>query len=508
MRRFLGGLPVTATRDTPAYLLRKFVSRFRWQVIAALLFLAAILGTLGASLIQAERIRRERDQTEIARQRAEQQARRAETSQKFLADLLDAADETERRQNDLSVRDLLEEALSRLEAGSVGLDESTADLAYLVSSAFGDFREQRLALRAMELAVETTDRQSDPQLYAERLGDLANLQGINRQFEQARNSCTLLFAGDLPRSQETVRSCFRVWQRVAYDDGDYRAAFEFFDRETITLTYQDLPLDRSLRLLVGSDFSSLLLDIGRAEDAFWLLDRVIRRLHGGGTRTPVQIAAMAYTLAKIAVHSGQPELAREATEWSVKQAHHPHDGRLAQSFLVLARALVQLEEPIEARRAIEALDRSIRSLEAMISGDPRIDFLRAEVLTLRALLLAQDEQHVDAEALHLDAVAVYRRILESLPNHQPTRRNLAGALVLAGQRDEAAPLIAQLLEEGFRRPDFMEMLRREGALPESLPPAIDFELELPAEMADALDKAGGLPLPWRAAELDPQEQKP
>ncbi|MCG8457008.1 MAG: hypothetical protein MI919_12065 [Holophagales bacterium] len=72
----------------------------------------------------------------------------------------------------------------------------------------------------------------------------------------------------------------------------------------------------------------------------------------------------------------------------------------------------------------------------------------------------------------------------------------AMVLLMLDRLDEARPLVQHLLELGWRRPDFMELAERKGALPEPMPPPLDIDLSLPSRIQAYLESLPPVPLPW------------
>ncbi|MEO1087895.1 MAG: hypothetical protein AAFY88_26980, partial [Acidobacteriota bacterium] len=251
LERYLEGRPVTATRDTPLYIGRKLLSRYRWQMIAAAAFLLAILGTAGAALWQAEDLRRERDQTRLAKEQAEaqaqlaeQQAGRAEASLQFLGELLRAADATERAQESLSVQDLLREGLGRLEAGAVDAPDAKVELLRLIANAFFDFRDLASSVEALKLAVSTAeeaDLPHDQQLAL--LAQLAQFQIYANDQANIRETCTALLESTAPEVRVPRQRCLVALEYLAQFSGDIQELVQLKRRYLVELRPGDQAIE-------------------------------------------------------------------------------------------------------------------------------------------------------------------------------------------------------------------------------------------------------------------------
>ncbi len=112
LKRYQQGEPVTATRDTPMYSLRKFVGKYRWVVSATLLLVLTLAAFALSAQRQAREIARERD-------KAEESARDARLTRDFLVGLLQVADAASLKDNKVPLDSLLDQGFARLESGEV-----------------------------------------------------------------------------------------------------------------------------------------------------------------------------------------------------------------------------------------------------------------------------------------------------------------------------------------------------------------------------------------------------
>jgi len=119
VRRHLSGEAVLAHPPSRAYRARKFVRRHRTGVVACAAVVLAILGGAAATALQA--VRATRAETQMAGQRdaARTEARRADAVRDFLTTMLSDAGPRAGRTRDLTVRDALDKAAAKLDAGSL-----------------------------------------------------------------------------------------------------------------------------------------------------------------------------------------------------------------------------------------------------------------------------------------------------------------------------------------------------------------------------------------------------
>ncbi|MDP1571230.1 MAG: serine/threonine-protein kinase [Vicinamibacterales bacterium] len=108
LRRHRDGRPVNARPATIRYRTRRFVSRHRWGVATAALFLLLIAGASAGLVVQAARIAEERDAAALERDTAEQVSG-------FLIELFQVSDPSQARGNEVTARELLERGAERVD---------------------------------------------------------------------------------------------------------------------------------------------------------------------------------------------------------------------------------------------------------------------------------------------------------------------------------------------------------------------------------------------------------
>ena len=114
VRRHLDGLPVTARRDTWRYRAGKFVRRHPAGVSSAAAFVLLLSGSSVVTVVQSARTARERD--------------KAEQISTFIVDLLRAPDPSRGRGGAVTVRELLDSAVARIDRELIGQPELRAEL--------------------------------------------------------------------------------------------------------------------------------------------------------------------------------------------------------------------------------------------------------------------------------------------------------------------------------------------------------------------------------------------
>ncbi|HEX2250310.1 MAG TPA: protein kinase [Gemmatimonadales bacterium] len=114
IRRHLDGLPVAARRDTWRYRAGKFVGRHPAGVASAAAFALLLSGASVVTMVQSARTAHERD--------------KAEQISTFLVDLLRAPDPYRGRGGAITVRELLDSAVARIDRELIGQPELRAEL--------------------------------------------------------------------------------------------------------------------------------------------------------------------------------------------------------------------------------------------------------------------------------------------------------------------------------------------------------------------------------------------
>ena len=107
-----------------------------------------------------------------------------------------------------------------------------------------------------------------------------------------------------------------------------------------------------------------------------------------------------------------------------------------------------------------------------------------------------------------EAVQGFRALAESGHENFFVRRDFARSLMEVGAIDEARPLVRALIEDGFRQPRFLKLVEESGLLPESIPPAIEFDSSIPPALQARFDAARHVRLPWELPAFTGPEDEP
>lgn len=159
LRRFLEGEPVLARPDSLAYRAEKFVRRNRAAVMAGGVGILALVAGLGATAWQARVAGLERDRAEIAAAAADRQRARAEAVNRFLQNMLGAADpswysSTDHPGPETSIGEVFQAAGKRAEVELADEPEVLADALRTLGRANQALRRGDLATAQLERARE------------------------------------------------------------------------------------------------------------------------------------------------------------------------------------------------------------------------------------------------------------------------------------------------------------------------------------------------------------------
>ncbi|MEM9556889.1 MAG: serine/threonine-protein kinase [Acidobacteriota bacterium] len=446
LRRLLDGEPVRASRATRLYRLGKFFRRHRTAVLVAASVLLLVVGFAGVSLYQSAEIRAQVE-------RAELQAARAEQTRDFLADLLGAADERMRREGEVTLAELLEEGVGRVPPN--GQVDPVVRFQLLLMFSKGQFSIESGASGAMAFLDALSTKDMDCSDVESELVGLAD------------------YALD-----SALESDERLGQRVL----DAIAEFGCSDNASY------LEMKRRVALLLGQAEAPGWSNLELTHDLEYRLGKLGQFLLNRG-----------FLFEALLVQ--QRGIGSFCTQR--KQRHKHCSNRLFESgFLLglvgqLGACYLASEQSFERlpvtlhQHSTNTVVRKLQLGSCQQGVDTSPALADADLLSAGALEV--DRRNLRAR-YHLGLSQLYRAIVYER-NGELDRRNealalalerleplsresqvvfidnaYAMALLMADRIDEARPLVAQLLEGGWRRPDFMRLATAKGALPDPMPP--------------------------------------
>ncbi len=196
VQRHLDGLPVTARRDTWAYRAGKFVRRHPLPVAASAALLVVLTGFSIFTALQSARIQAETERTAQERDRAEQVS-------KFLENLLTAPNPFEGEGAAITVREVLDSAVPRLQRELTGQPRVRADLLSIVGNSYMGLGLADQARAALDSALALHRRAG------------------GEDFAVAKDQLSLatlsVEAGDIAAAESLIRASLATSQRIFGD---------------------------------------------------------------------------------------------------------------------------------------------------------------------------------------------------------------------------------------------------------------------------------------------------
>ena len=196
IQQYHSGNPVSACHKTFKYRTQKFITRRPGVVLAILTVIVAIVGYLVTLQLHAESLKIERDKAEI-------ESSRAGLISGFLVDLFESADPSRSPDSDLSVRDLLDRGIERMDALS-GQPEVQAKLSLTMAQTYYALGLYDDALPLVERAYTFYRDKNDESLL---LAEAMNHKGA-----------VIQAMGDYKESETLLRDALAIQRRIFGDE--------------------------------------------------------------------------------------------------------------------------------------------------------------------------------------------------------------------------------------------------------------------------------------------------
>ncbi|HET6362752.1 MAG TPA: tetratricopeptide repeat protein [Gemmatimonadota bacterium] len=421
IRRHLDHLPIAARPDTRRYRAAKFVRRHPFGFTASAIFALLLTGFSVVTMVQSQRTARERD--------------KAERLAEFLTGLLRSPDPWYGRGGSITVRELLDDAVTRIEGDDSMHPEVRGQLLYVIAEAYSGLGLPQEARRTLETSIKIQRRV---------LGDEARVEGTQTLLALVLSEMDD-FAGAESIARESVAA-----KRRRYGEGHVELAS--------SLVVLGDVLRRRGRLDEAERYTSEAVEIRRAERPI----------------VPDRLGLAMNNLAHVYLDRGDfakaESLYREALELRRRALGETHPD-VGLAYINLGRALHERGDPSAAalmRRGMEI------KRPAFPVGHPE----HALDMTHLADILADGGEFASAESLYGEALAIQTRALG--PSHTTNGPVLAG---LGRVRlDRVDPFGAESL------------LRRAATILEKAPPGRAWELaDVEVMLGRALAEQGRYP---------------
>ncbi len=402
--RFLNGHPVHAHSATVRYRMQKFVQRHRTGVALTAAAAVLLITFVAALAYQRSVALQERD-------RAAQEADKAEQVSAFLVSLFESSAPEEARGDTVSARELLNRGIARAEA----LDDQPLVQAQMFSvigevrRAYGNYASAD-SLLSRALQIRRAQHAGPHPDVARSTRELAALQKDQGAFEAAdslfQSAIDMLRAlHDGPHAELAIALSDR--STLHSQQGDYAAA-ESLAQEALAMR----------RTLFDPPHEALAASLNNLAAVYYRLDRL-------GEAAPLYEESLA-------MHR---ELLGD---------DHPRVATLLNNLANLFESLNQLDKAERYRRQTLALDR------ALFGTSHR--YVASDLVSLGSILSAKNE-HEEAISTLRDAVAMQRELLGASHPDVATALDVLGrALTKADRHDEAEAVLRESL--ALRREQF------------------------------------------------------
>jgi serine/threonine-protein kinase len=433
IRRHLDGLPVLARRDTPAYLIGKFVRRHQWGVgFSAVAMLSIIIFSITV--------------TQLWR-RAVQERDRAETISHFLLDLFAIPDPSQSRGEQITAREVLDRGTEKISKDLQNQPEVRATLMDTMGQVYRSLGLYKPARRLSEesLAIRRRILGNDDLLVAASLQNLAILR--REMGDDAAAEPLLKEALEIQRRRGSTDTpeyakALNDFAALAEEKGDLDSAESLY-RESLTLK----------RKLFGNDHEDVargLNNLGRLRHAkkdykgaerFYEEALAIRRRRLGAVHPEV-----ATTLNNLAVlYEDEGDLLKaERTYRDVLDMRRrllgPRHPRVARSLSNLATLLQRRKDFREA----EPLFREAWSIADESLGPKHPE--RAVYMRNLASVLLDQGRVAEAEPLAREALEIQRQAIPTSWRVADAEGVLGGCLAAQGRFKEAEALLVGAYE--------------------------------------------------------------
>lgn len=445
--RFLSREPVQARQGNWLYYSQRFARRHAYGVAAGALVATLTLAFAITMSVQAQRIAAERD-------RAEQESRRAETVSEFMLDVFTASDPFETPGREVTARELLDAAGSKIYGDINQHPEVRARLLEAIGRAF---RRQHLNDRAISHLQEAIHlRKQLPQEGGAKTGavmtELAialrqsgDLAGADKALESAVEWSSRFKSHLSPEYADLLANL----GRTQFISGDSRSAQKYFE--------ESLALTRKLHGPTHPDVASLLTELSAI--SLWHDD----------PRTAEQLARQALEIYRATTHRMHPD--RVVAEVRLADTLYLQ-GRFNEAEPIFLDALADQKSlyGVSSRQVADILDSlaaikrsqgllaqaesyARQAVDSQSRGLGADHYMTAYVRTSLAAILLQKQDYAEAEVQLRQALSVYEKALP--PDHQyiASSEHLLGEVLLASDRVSDAEPVLRAAMNRWKRSD-------------------------------------------------------
>ena len=264
LRRHREGLPVEAREATWRYRAGKFVRRHRWGVTAAAVLALLLTGYAATVTVQSRRLAAERD-------RAKNEAAKAEQVSTFLKELFKASDPYETSAGQVTLQDILRQGSHRVRTELGGQPLLQAEMLHLLGEVYQSQAQYDSAQVLLEETLETRRRVlGDDHLQVaatwNQLGSLFREMGRLDTAAASHRRALAIRRRQLANDHGDVAASLNNLASVFYDRGELEAAAPLF-QEALEINRRRLG-DEHVDVAGGfNNLANLHYSLGNLEEA-------------------------------------------------------------------------------------------------------------------------------------------------------------------------------------------------------------------------------------------------
>jgi tetratricopeptide (TPR) repeat protein len=493
---YLADEPVVASPPSKMYRLRKFVRRNKLALgMAAAIFLA-LAGGLAAATVGFIRARRAEA---LAQQRLEQVTRESDKNAAvngFLKGILTAADPYRAEKTDPTLREVMEEAAKKIEAGAlVNQPEIAAEVRNTLGRVFVGLARPEPALdqlrASLDLRRKVRGNVDDPDvattlnLIGMAHADLGQFESAEASLNEALAMRTRLFGASSAEAGETLGNLGSVLAeqgKLQAAEDAYRRAVavvragkvkpedagvclnglavtlrrlgkpdeaEKLYREAIELDSKVYPADNPSRGPALSNLAALLLQQGRAGDAEAPQREALRIAQLSLPQNHPDLALALNNMASILQAQGKLDQAEELYRQAVEVLRSAGAGgsrALGTVLIRLGTVLKQRNRPADA----EPYFREAVTVNRSVYGSDHVETAAAEAML--ASVMAVPDRSDEATPLYQHALGVLRMSPGPDPMLRLTLLNYSEIPMRSGRLEEAESIAREALDLFQRQP--------------------------------------------------------
>ncbi len=448
---YLAGEPISAKRDSSAYVLRKLVGRHRLVVTLAGTIAALLLGCGAWMSVLYSRAESARLGQAVEARNAIREANKAQAINVFLNEMLAAANRGDHQGREITVREALDAAVEQLNDGALvdqpGVEAAVQMTIGIAYRGLGKYEPAGVSLERARKLLKDADPPNELDL-AKALGELGVVRYYQSDLETAARLVREAHAirrHELGEEHDDAVICLNNLAMILAEQGDYEGA-EATQREVLTLRRRTLGDDHDNTLASFINLGLTLWRLGRLDEAEHLFREALTFFRQRGVDHPFYANCL-HNLSLVLYgrnqHDASAGFCQEAYDMRRRLYgdDHPDVANSLQGIARLAQASGDLDAAEQAYRQV--LDSRRRML------GPQHPSVATTLRTL-ATLLSDREDFEEAERVHREALEIRRAAFGNEHLDVATSLcDLGGVLRRAQRMAEAESILREGLEIGL-----------------------------------------------------------